>query len=271
MSEEHVRKLMVKNFPRCPVCSSEGHYTVSPSKTVVQCNSCKTKFFSEDFKDASRQLEHLSLFAPPTELTDELGIASLLSLKNQRFSVNFWKNMEYQRYLVRCPMCRYETFNIQSAPNNATMLTCPDCGAIYRLTLTGNKPEIVIQNLGSDPRKLGLRLEDLQKITSPESWQEFESKRLETARYCQKCNKVMLHAPVTFRIGPLQGRLEGSLLFLVFGEAGIGVSDHQSLDTLTLEVYACPECRQVQLSLPEKGDKELLKQSSTDQFSSPSP
>jgi len=253
---------MAKHFPRCPICKSEANYSVSPSNTVVQCDKCKAKFMSEDFKDVSKGLTRLSLFSVPTELIDESAMASLKLLKDQRFPVSFWLGREYARCLPRCPMCQLEALDAQTVSDNVTLLTCLRCGAIYKFTLVGSRSEIVIQDKGSDPRKTGLRLEDLQKITSPESWREFDKKDIETARYCEKCNKVMLYTSLTFRVGRPSSILR---LFELVGGYEIGLGDHLTEVFLTLDMYACPECHQIVFYLPKKGEKAISTMKTTEE------
>ena len=257
---------MIRFFPRCPICKSIANYTVSPSKYIVQCGACKSKFMSHDFKDPRKGLTSLSLFSAPTEPIDESRIVSLKALINQTHPIGFWLNIENAKYLPNCPLCHSQTFNVESTAYGATILNCAKCFATYRLTVTGDKAEITILELGSDPLKTGLRLDHLQTITSPEIWREIERQKIENARYCPKCNVPMLRAPITFRIGPPTSELTKTLTLITLGFAGLGIEDHSTLDFLTFEVCACPQCRQVQLSLPQKGEKEISKQNSTGQF-----
>jgi hypothetical protein len=62
---------------------------VSPSTIIVQCNSCKSKFRSDDFRDSPGYLSYLSLFSPPTELVERTVVTALDSLK--QLEIPFWR------------------------------------------------------------------------------------------------------------------------------------------------------------------------------------
>jgi len=107
MSEEHTRQLMVKYFPKCPICKSEANYSVSPSNVVVQCNSCKAKFSSEDFKDPRKDLIHLSLFSPPSTLINESLISTLKLMQNEPYHFHFWQNMKLNKTELEQQLAEY--------------------------------------------------------------------------------------------------------------------------------------------------------------------
>jgi hypothetical protein len=63
MSKELGQEIMTKYFPNCPLCHSQPNYSSSPAGTVVQCESCKAKFFSKDLQNPSKELKTLRLFS----------------------------------------------------------------------------------------------------------------------------------------------------------------------------------------------------------------
>jgi len=83
-------ELMLKYFPRCPLCQADGSYEVSGMlKDYVQCRSCGAKFESPDFI-GGKELKKLTLWEP---CADGKGT----ELKRKKFDVKFWqdpKNIE---------------------------------------------------------------------------------------------------------------------------------------------------------------------------------
>lgn len=61
VSKEDVEALMLKYFPKCPLCSADKGYEVSGFlKQYVQCRSCGAKWESPDFVKCE-ELEKLVL------------------------------------------------------------------------------------------------------------------------------------------------------------------------------------------------------------------
>jgi len=107
MPEEHTRELMAKHFPVCPICMFKADYAVSPSKVIVQCNSCKAKFRSEDFRDPQKDLTNLILFTLPTAHVDESLMPALESMKDKAYPISFWQNMKPDRTRLEKNLTEY--------------------------------------------------------------------------------------------------------------------------------------------------------------------
>lgn len=87
VSKEQVEELMLKSFPKCPLCGANKGYEVSGiSKNFVQCRSCGAKWASRDFIKC-KELKELIFWEPSY---DGKGA----SLKFKSFSVKFWQDKE---------------------------------------------------------------------------------------------------------------------------------------------------------------------------------
>jgi len=94
---------MMKYFPKCPFCQSEANYTVSPSNTVVQCNSCKAKFSSDEFKQLKGDLTKLILISLPLSLPDAKVLEHLKSITFKSLPILYWQNMNAQNTVENTP------------------------------------------------------------------------------------------------------------------------------------------------------------------------
>lgn len=124
VSKEHTKELMTKYFPKCPLCESEPNYSISNSIHIVQCNVCKAKFVSEDFKDINKDLTGLALFAFPTGGFDSfLGRArsSVFSWINEvnilkkECPISTWINLETKPGMNKEERMRYKLKQIEEA------------------------------------------------------------------------------------------------------------------------------------------------------------
>jgi len=87
VTKEQVAELMLKAFPKCPICGSDSGYEVSGIfKDYVRCITCKTKWQSDDFKRG----EELSKLKLHETGIDRIG-AYLLHV---HLSIDFWKNFK---------------------------------------------------------------------------------------------------------------------------------------------------------------------------------
>ena len=87
VSKEEVEELMLKYFPKCPLCgASEGYEVSGVFKNYVQCRACGAKWWSNDFVKC-KELKQLKLWEPAYDGT---GAA----LKFKTFSVKFWQDKE---------------------------------------------------------------------------------------------------------------------------------------------------------------------------------
>jgi hypothetical protein len=141
MSEEHAEELMTNVFPTCPICKSAGDYVLSPSKTVIQCNHCKAKFFSHDFQNPQSDLNTLGLFTAPTAIVNETVRTGYKSLELRELPLDFWKeiskfndNMTHSEFRGLVAKYRKEepedaTAALWSAALPKLLDSCPICGA----------------------------------------------------------------------------------------------------------------------------------------------
>lgn len=121
MSEKHTLEVMVKYFYKCPICGSDANYNVSPSNVVVQCNICKAKFLSFDFRDSQKDLTTLQLFALPTALVDESFIPLLKEMHDKIYSVSFWQKMkdrkaDLEQHITLDQLLKYEATYFENYP-----------------------------------------------------------------------------------------------------------------------------------------------------------
>jgi len=87
VGKEEVEALMLRYFPKCPLCGADKGYEVSGfAKQYVQCKSCGAKWESTDFIKC-KELEKLTLWEPADDGKGE-------SLKLKKFPVEFWQDSE---------------------------------------------------------------------------------------------------------------------------------------------------------------------------------
>ena len=87
VSEREVEEFMLKTFPTCHICDAKIGYSVSgPTKTYVQCKSCKAKWYSLQIPQMGK-LKNLMLCEPSRD-----GNGSIVLKKNK--GVDFWKNLK---------------------------------------------------------------------------------------------------------------------------------------------------------------------------------
>jgi hypothetical protein len=87
VTTEEVESMMLKCFPRCPLCNADKGYEVSGlTKSYVQCRSCGAKWFSADFVKC-KELKQLQLWEPSYD-----GKGG--SLKHKKYPVSFWQDSE---------------------------------------------------------------------------------------------------------------------------------------------------------------------------------
>jgi ribosomal protein S27AE len=85
VTREEVESLMVKYFPKCPLCNADKGYEISGFlKNYVQCRSCGAKWESPDFVKC-RELKELTLWEPSYD-------GKWSSLKLKTYSVKFWQD-----------------------------------------------------------------------------------------------------------------------------------------------------------------------------------
>lgn len=106
MSESHTRRLLNEYLPNCPICKKMGDYIISPAFTIAQCESCKAKYFSEDFKNLESELEELMLSSLPSKRVNENIILILNSMKLKYYNISFWKNLDLN--IMRAQVDNYE-------------------------------------------------------------------------------------------------------------------------------------------------------------------
>lgn len=169
MSEQNTRELMTKYFPECPICKKQTKYNVNTSNHIVQCDNCKSEFFSTDFLDIQKGLTHLGLTSLPTSKIAGMDLGILTAYKNQMMPIVFWQNL-------------------QSVKQPKIGVTC-ECGGT-----------------------------------------------------------MISRGPITFRTG--EHSEEGQIAEFIAGTE-IGLTDHLTEDTLTLDMYVCERCKRVAFRLPE--------------------
>jgi hypothetical protein len=84
VNKEDIEALMLKYFPKCPLCSADKGYEVSGlAKNYVQCKSCGAKWESTDFIKC-KELQKMQLWVPPSD-------GKLTSLKLKKLPIQFWQ------------------------------------------------------------------------------------------------------------------------------------------------------------------------------------
>jgi 4-amino-4-deoxy-L-arabinose transferase-like glycosyltransferase len=90
--EGHIRGLMNRSFPRCPICGSNSGYDVtSVIKGHVRCKSCLAEWSSPDF-DRSTELARLKLIELPRALPSSAKERQVLR-RYEYHPVGFWKTL----------------------------------------------------------------------------------------------------------------------------------------------------------------------------------
>jgi 4-amino-4-deoxy-L-arabinose transferase-like glycosyltransferase len=89
-NEGHIRGLMKKNFPECPICGSNSGYDVtSILKGHIQCRSCLAEWSSPDFV-GSTELAGLKLIELPRGLPPSSRKRQILK-RYEYYPIEFWK------------------------------------------------------------------------------------------------------------------------------------------------------------------------------------
>jgi 4-amino-4-deoxy-L-arabinose transferase-like glycosyltransferase len=105
-NEGHIRSLMKKSFPKCPICGSDSGYDItSVLKGHVQCRSCLAEWSSPDLV-GSTELTGLKLIKLPESLPSSRGERQALK-RYEYYPVEYWKtlgrsNSKFSRRLFAC-------------------------------------------------------------------------------------------------------------------------------------------------------------------------
>ena len=86
VSIEEVEALMLKYFPKCPLCGANNGYAISGiAKTFAQCRSCGAKWMSSDFPKC-KEIKEMYLSEPTN---DGRGISLRMPKK---YPIAFWQD-----------------------------------------------------------------------------------------------------------------------------------------------------------------------------------
>ena len=156
----------------------------------------------------------------------------------------------WKEILGSCPLCRSSSLDAERVGEKEYSVTCLNCQAQFKVSLQGD-PEIQIQNLGRDPRKTGLQIEELRLLKDPYMWKIIEQigdwRYKPQLRPCSQCGNMTLTMPMSFRIGK-SSRVDNIIDLAVLGTSLI----HIFQDNVLLDMAACTKCGKVEFYLPQR-------------------
>ena len=115
VSKKEVIALMMKYFPKCPICNAEAEYEVSGAfKNYVQCKSCLAKWTSNDFI-SGKEVKTLQLWEMDKEGKSEV-------LLKETKPVSFWQSLD----LKKLEPLERETFRTPRGMTDSEYKACMD-------------------------------------------------------------------------------------------------------------------------------------------------
>ena len=166
---EHTINLMTEQFPTCPLCNSIGQYNVGKwDFTEVECEVCKAKFKSLDFKKRNK-LNTLMLSKPPQNISSDILISKLNKIKKTLQSINFWKELQRDQNIINFQKEIQGKLNTEYKLNidEKIIQKTSDNWKVYlskqisgSLTLTNHR--IIVENLDNS-----IYLKEISKIDIP--------------------------------------------------------------------------------------------------------